>query len=112
MVLVVLPRLFARCLALEGLSHSEVVSVSWDPHPWEPVKGGLGRRGVRSAFLVQTRQSLVSLPLSALVLEPRSGVRREATTWLGCGVAGSSSRELSVGRVVEAAVAPCCFQQQ
>ncbi|MQL84510.1 hypothetical protein Taro_017025 [Colocasia esculenta] len=28
---VVLPRLFARCLALEGLSQSEVVSVSWDP---------------------------------------------------------------------------------
>ncbi|MQL97167.1 hypothetical protein Taro_029851 [Colocasia esculenta] len=34
-----LPRLFsfARCFALEGLSCSEVVSVSWDPHPWEPV---------------------------------------------------------------------------
>ncbi|MQL67952.1 hypothetical protein Taro_000258, partial [Colocasia esculenta] len=56
---------------------------------------GLGRRGVRSAFLAQTRQSLVSLPLSALVPEPRSGVR------------GSSSRELGVGRVAEAAVAPC-----
>ncbi|MQL74581.1 hypothetical protein Taro_006949 [Colocasia esculenta] len=38
---VVLPRLFARCLALEGLSHSEVVSVSWDPHPREPVEGVL-----------------------------------------------------------------------
>ncbi|MQM12635.1 hypothetical protein Taro_045554, partial [Colocasia esculenta] len=36
---------------------------------------GLGRRGVRSAFLAQTRQSLVSLALSALVPEPRSGVR-------------------------------------
>ncbi|MQM07216.1 hypothetical protein Taro_040050 [Colocasia esculenta] len=40
-VLVVLPRLFARCLALEGLSRSEVVSVSWDPRPWEPVEGVL-----------------------------------------------------------------------
>ncbi|MQL70696.1 hypothetical protein Taro_003012 [Colocasia esculenta] len=40
-VLVVLPRLFARCLALEGLSRSKVVSVSWDPHPREPVEGGI-----------------------------------------------------------------------
>ncbi|MQL88085.1 hypothetical protein Taro_020651 [Colocasia esculenta] len=29
------------CSALEGLSHSEVVSVSWDPHPREPVEGVL-----------------------------------------------------------------------
>ncbi|MQL93661.1 hypothetical protein Taro_026315 [Colocasia esculenta] len=36
-----LPRLFARCLALEGLSRSKVVSVSWDPHPREPVEGVL-----------------------------------------------------------------------
>ncbi|MQL94263.1 hypothetical protein Taro_026919, partial [Colocasia esculenta] len=36
---VVLPRLFAQCLALEGLSRSEVVSVSWDPHPRELVEG-------------------------------------------------------------------------
>ncbi|MQM15629.1 hypothetical protein Taro_048578 [Colocasia esculenta] len=86
-VLVVLPRLFARCLALEGLPHSEVVSVAWDPHPREPVEGGLGRRGVRSAFLAHTRQSLVSLPLFALVPEPRGGVRREAAAWPGCGVA-------------------------
>ncbi|MQL74243.1 hypothetical protein Taro_006599 [Colocasia esculenta] len=38
---VMLPHLFARCLALEGLSRSEVVSVSWDPHPQEPVEGGI-----------------------------------------------------------------------
>ena len=38
---VVLPRLFARCLALEGLSRSEVVSISWDTHPREPVEGVL-----------------------------------------------------------------------
>ncbi|MQL89198.1 hypothetical protein Taro_021772 [Colocasia esculenta] len=38
---VVLPRLFARCLALEGLSRSEVVSVSWDPHPQERVEEAL-----------------------------------------------------------------------
>ncbi|MQM11638.1 hypothetical protein Taro_044546, partial [Colocasia esculenta] len=39
--LLCLPYLFARCLALEGLSHSEVVSISWDPHPREPVEGVL-----------------------------------------------------------------------
>ncbi|MQL76671.1 hypothetical protein Taro_009057 [Colocasia esculenta] len=48
---------------------------------------GLGRRGVRSAFLAQTRQSFVSLLLSALVPEPRSGARHEATAWPGCSVA-------------------------
>ncbi|MQM00769.1 hypothetical protein Taro_033510 [Colocasia esculenta] len=42
-------------------------------------------RGV-TALLAQTRQSLVSLPLSALVPEPRSGVRRKAAAWPGCGV--------------------------
>ncbi|MQM16327.1 hypothetical protein Taro_049283 [Colocasia esculenta] len=47
---------------------------------------GLGCRGVRSAFLAQTRQSFVSLPLSTLVLEPRSGARRGVTAWPGCGV--------------------------
>ncbi|MQM09907.1 hypothetical protein Taro_042790 [Colocasia esculenta] len=40
-----------------------------------------------TAFLAQTRQSFVSLPLSALLPEPRSGVRREAAAWPGCGVA-------------------------
>ncbi|MQL82046.1 hypothetical protein Taro_014514 [Colocasia esculenta] len=39
--LLCLPRLFARCLALEGLSHSEVVSIAWDPHPREHVEGVL-----------------------------------------------------------------------
>ena len=39
--LLCVPRLFARCLALEGLSRSEVVSISWDPHPREPVEGVL-----------------------------------------------------------------------
>ncbi|MQM12953.1 hypothetical protein Taro_045874 [Colocasia esculenta] len=52
--------LFARCSALEGLSHSEVVSVSWDPHPREPVEGVLRATSVLelAAFLAQTRQSL------------------------------------------------------
>ncbi|MQL75662.1 hypothetical protein Taro_008036 [Colocasia esculenta] len=48
--------LFARCSALEGLSHLEVVSVSWDPHPREPIEGVLratnselrGKRGLGS----------------------------------------------------------------
>ncbi|MQM05981.1 hypothetical protein Taro_038806 [Colocasia esculenta] len=82
--------LFARCSALEGLSHLEVVSVSWDPHPREPVEGVLRATSVlelAAHFLTQTRQSFVSLPLSALVPEPRSGARREAVAWPGCGVA-------------------------
>ncbi|MQM14325.1 hypothetical protein Taro_047254 [Colocasia esculenta] len=81
-------------------------------------------------FPAWPRQSLVSLPLSVLVPEPCSGVRREAAAWPGCGVAcvgtgnpywalfarltpllpsvrGSSSSELGVGRVADAAVAPC-----
>ncbi|MQL82872.1 hypothetical protein Taro_015347 [Colocasia esculenta] len=37
-LLLCLPCLFARCLALEGLSRSEVVSISWDRHPHEPVE--------------------------------------------------------------------------
>ncbi|MQL93205.1 hypothetical protein Taro_025846 [Colocasia esculenta] len=37
--LLCLPYLFARCLAFEGLtSHSEVVSIAWDPHPQDPVE--------------------------------------------------------------------------
>ncbi|MQL91653.1 hypothetical protein Taro_024268 [Colocasia esculenta] len=43
-VLLCLPRLFARCLALEGLSRSEVVSVAWDPHPREPSREVSGLR--------------------------------------------------------------------
>ncbi|MQM16865.1 hypothetical protein Taro_049826 [Colocasia esculenta] len=30
---------FARCLALEGLSTRQVVTVTWDPHPREHVEG-------------------------------------------------------------------------
>ncbi|MQM08000.1 hypothetical protein Taro_040847 [Colocasia esculenta] len=37
-------------------------------------------------YPVSASQSLVSLPLSALVPEPRSGVRHDAAAWLGCGV--------------------------
>ncbi|MQM21349.1 hypothetical protein Taro_054387, partial [Colocasia esculenta] len=59
--------LFARCSALEGLSHLEVVSVSWDPHPREPVEGVFRATSVLELaahtsrcleFLTQTRQSL------------------------------------------------------
>ncbi|MQM07967.1 hypothetical protein Taro_040816 [Colocasia esculenta] len=38
---VVLPRQFARCLALEGLFCSEVVFVAWDPRSRKPVEGVL-----------------------------------------------------------------------
>ncbi|MQM08819.1 hypothetical protein Taro_041676 [Colocasia esculenta] len=65
---------FARCLALEGLSRSEVVSVSWDPHPHEPVEGGS-----------RLRVCLSWQP--TLVPEPRREVRHGAAAWPGCGVA-------------------------
>ncbi|MQL79532.1 hypothetical protein Taro_011972 [Colocasia esculenta] len=48
---------------------------------------GLGHRGWSEFYSVQASQSFVSLPLSALVPEPRSGARRGATAWPGCGVA-------------------------
>ncbi|MQM10093.1 hypothetical protein Taro_042981 [Colocasia esculenta] len=62
---VVLPHLFAWCLALEGLGH----------------------RGRPEFYPVQASQSFVSPPRSTLVPEPRREVRREATAWPGCGVA-------------------------
>ncbi|MQL77502.1 hypothetical protein Taro_009912 [Colocasia esculenta] len=79
-VLIVLPRLFARCLELEGLSRSVVVSVYWDPRPREPVEGVLRATSVlelATHFLAQTRQSFVSLPRSTLFRSRvgRSGVR-------------------------------------
>ncbi|MQM16201.1 hypothetical protein Taro_049155 [Colocasia esculenta] len=39
--LLCLPHQFTWGLALEGLSHLEVVSVAWDPHPQEPFEGVL-----------------------------------------------------------------------
>ncbi|MQL87601.1 hypothetical protein Taro_020151 [Colocasia esculenta] len=60
--------------------------------PWVAARPSGSLAGVRETsrcleFLTQTRQSFVSLPLSALVPEPRSGARREAVAWPGCGVA-------------------------
>ncbi|MQL85702.1 hypothetical protein Taro_018216 [Colocasia esculenta] len=62
----------------------EVVSVAWDPHPREPVEGDVE---VVEAVLFPAwpRQSFVSLPLSTLVPERRSGARRGAVAWPGCG---------------------------
>ncbi|MQM01826.1 hypothetical protein Taro_034585 [Colocasia esculenta] len=49
----------------------------------------LGHRGWPEFYPVQASQSLVSLPLSALVPEPRSGVRRaEAGAWLASRACG------------------------
>ncbi|MQL68300.1 hypothetical protein Taro_000583 [Colocasia esculenta] len=33
--------LFTQCQALEGLSVRQVVTITWDPHPREPVEGVL-----------------------------------------------------------------------
>ncbi|MQL71600.1 hypothetical protein Taro_003908 [Colocasia esculenta] len=77
-VLVVLPRLFARCLALEGLSRSEVVSVSWDPHPREPVEGGIRATSVLK-LAAHTRASggsrfdVLSVPWSRSWVPARDG---------------------------------------
>ncbi|MQM20260.1 hypothetical protein Taro_053279 [Colocasia esculenta] len=46
--LLCLPHLFTRCLALEGLSRSEVVSVAWDPHRREPLRERSGLRACSS----------------------------------------------------------------
>ena len=54
--LLCLPRLFARCLALEGLSRLEVVTVTWDPRPREPVEGVL--RATSVLELAATRRTL------------------------------------------------------
>ncbi|MQL82737.1 hypothetical protein Taro_015223, partial [Colocasia esculenta] len=145
--------LFARCLALEGLSRSEVVSVSWHPGPREPVEGApvgvvglaLGRPVLlvvpASVFSRFRGPILGCQPMMApacvapdLAVCPRSGVvllvgprpckglrwpclreglviptgpclRGSPPYFLQLG--GSSSRELSVGRVAEVAVAPC-----
>ncbi|MQM11377.1 hypothetical protein Taro_044285 [Colocasia esculenta] len=96
--LLCLPRLFARCLAFEGLSRLEALSRSSAEGRQE-----LGWRA--------------------------EGVDDVSSSWLGCyccdgtgnsywalfarltpllpSAMGSSSRELGVGRVAEAAVAPC-----
>ncbi|MQL77371.1 hypothetical protein Taro_009787 [Colocasia esculenta] len=58
--------LFARCLALEGLSRSEVVSVSWDPHPREPVEGVFPV--ARACTAVIARLCLVSVGVVGLAL--------------------------------------------
>ncbi|MQL85733.1 hypothetical protein Taro_018257, partial [Colocasia esculenta] len=77
-VLVVLPRLFAQCLALEGLSRSEVVSVSWDPHPREPVEGGVRATSVLE-LAAHTRASggshfgVLSVPWSHSWVPARDG---------------------------------------
>ncbi|MQL88663.1 hypothetical protein Taro_021229 [Colocasia esculenta] len=69
--------LFAWCLALERLSRLEVVSVSWDPHPWEPVEGAMSRpcagveagarlasraRGLRTCAFGGSRFGVLSVP--------------------------------------------------
>ncbi|MQM19723.1 hypothetical protein Taro_052733 [Colocasia esculenta] len=46
--LLCLPHLFVWCSALEGLSHSEVVSIAWDPHPQEPLRECSGLRACSS----------------------------------------------------------------
>ncbi|MQM06133.1 hypothetical protein Taro_038953 [Colocasia esculenta] len=160
--LLCLPRLFARCLALEDLSRSEVVSTAWDPHPREPLKERSGLRacsrarlasrghGRRVPLLAASGGGLVvvvvttfphdtskydspilrhqSMVAPARVASRPRGVSG-AVLFVGprpCGgignpywalfarltpllpsARGSSSRELGVGRVAEAAVASC-----
>ncbi|MQL93876.1 hypothetical protein Taro_026517, partial [Colocasia esculenta] len=62
------------------------------PLPGTPILGSLlrecsGLQACSILFLARPRQSFVSLPLSALIPEPRSGVRRGAAAWPGYGVA-------------------------
>ncbi|MQL76484.1 hypothetical protein Taro_008883 [Colocasia esculenta] len=57
-------------------SFVELSCLGWDAEVVEAV-----------LFLARPKQSFVSLPLSALVPEPRSGARRGVAAWPGCGVA-------------------------
>ncbi|MQM23008.1 hypothetical protein Taro_056068 [Colocasia esculenta] len=81
-VLVVLPRRFAQCLALEGLPRSEVVSISWDPHPREPVEGGAVLLVVFGAFehvcIAKAERACVCLALTGCELWLR------CIAWLPC----------------------------
>ncbi|MQM21728.1 hypothetical protein Taro_054773, partial [Colocasia esculenta] len=90
--LLCLPCLLARCLELEGLSCSEVVSISWAPHPREPIEGVLWA---------------TSMPELAVELTDSRAEGKMRLTPLLPSIRGSSSRELGVGRVAEAAVASC-----
>ncbi|MQL86670.1 hypothetical protein Taro_019202, partial [Colocasia esculenta] len=136
-----------RCLALEALSRSEVVSVSWDTHPREPVEGVLWATSMLELaadwadFRAEGKMSPVlgcqSVMAPACVASRPcgvSGVRGGSTCGLSTlwrsevavlavrhcshlvvawltpllpSARGSPSRELDVGRVAEAAVAPC-----
>ncbi|MQM10464.1 hypothetical protein Taro_043358 [Colocasia esculenta] len=75
---VVLAPPFARCLALEGLSRSEVVSVAWDPHPREPVEGVL-----RATSVLELAADWADSGAERKMRE----VRRKVAAWPGCGVA-------------------------
>ncbi|MQL79585.1 hypothetical protein Taro_012029 [Colocasia esculenta] len=74
---VVLAPPFARCLALEGLSRSEVVSIAWDPHPREPFEGLL--------WATSVLELAVDWANSGAEGKMRE-VRREAAAWPSCGV--------------------------
>ncbi|MQM22973.1 hypothetical protein Taro_056033 [Colocasia esculenta] len=75
--LLCLPCLFARCLELEGLPHSEVVCVAWDPHPREPVEGVL--------------QATSMLELEVELADSRAeGKMRQELSWRAEGVDGVS----------------------
>ncbi|MQM07066.1 hypothetical protein Taro_039901 [Colocasia esculenta] len=115
-VLIVLPRMFARCLALEGLSHSEVVSIAWDPHPQEPVEVHLlvalcSGGGFPELFVVVLSGALVVLvedcPLSLLVeVLPRSALYLFRATvvlplWFEvCRLVGLHSGEVLPGQLL------------
>ncbi|MQM19974.1 hypothetical protein Taro_052989, partial [Colocasia esculenta] len=81
---VVLPRLFARCLALEGLSHSEVVSVAWDPHPREPVEGVLRATSVLELAADRVDSGAEGKMRPVLLVVPASVFSRFRGLILGC----------------------------
>ncbi|MQL92275.1 hypothetical protein Taro_024897 [Colocasia esculenta] len=82
-VLLCLPFLFAWCLALEGLSRSEVVSISWDPHPRKPLRE---HSGLLAEVRLGIGQSLLLLTASLCVGMSQAGKQREwpACPPLGC----------------------------
>ncbi|MQL78007.1 hypothetical protein Taro_010413 [Colocasia esculenta] len=105
--LLCLPRLFARCLALEGLSRSELSCLRWDA---EVVEVFSSRRGPDSPLFHCLSLRWFRSHVVVLGIGPQLGQAAVLHAFSWCSVAAlsrSSGEELSAGWVAEATVALC-----